>query len=195
MFFYWCRAMERVQPILAWAGDPANRPVIHTLVVITLMAPAALFAIYASWRWAGGGAARLLDAIAKQNRSLHSTIRRMDDQIAAVEAIIQAWRRLQQPVRRIDAAAADLGQRTAEASARVRMYLESGDTNAANKRFGDLSELHREAASLLAQSRSIATLLEKRLDYLHRSDAEMAALVRELRETRPLRRLLLPPRL
>lgn len=51
------------------------------------------------------------------------------------------------------------------------------------------AKLHREAAPLFAQSQSIATLLEKRLDYLHKSDAEMATLVRELTQTKPYKAL------
>ena len=47
----------------------------------------------------------------------------------------------------------------------------------------------------LRKVESIATLLEKRLDYLHRSDAEMSALGQKLMHTRPYRPLLQPPSL
>jgi hypothetical protein len=188
--------MERVKPILDWATDPANSTVIRTLVVTILSAPAALLSAYLGWRWMRGrDSASLIDATARQNQALHATIVKMDDQIAVIESILHAWRRMQEPVTRIDAAAADLRQRTAETSALARTYLERGDTNAAKALFRDLAELRREAASLFAQSQSIAALLEKRLDYLHRSDAEMSALVRKLMHTRPYRRLLPPPRL
>jgi len=188
--------MERLKSIMDWGSDPANSTVIRALVVTILSAPAALLVFYVCWRWMRErNTARLIDATARQNQVLYATILKMDDQIAVIESILQAWRRMQEPVTRIDAAAAALRQRTAETSALARTCLERGDTNAAKGPFRDLVKLRREAASLFAQSQSIATLLEKRLDYLHRSDAEMSALVRKLMQTRPYRRLLPPPRL
>ena len=187
--------MESVKPILDWASDPANSTVIRALVVTILSAPAGLLGVYLGWKWMRGRDARLIDAIAKKNQALYATILKMNDQIAVIESILQAWRLLQEPVRRIDAAAADLRQRTAETSALVRTYFERGDPNAAKELLRDMSELRREAASLFEQSQSIATLLENRLAYLNRSDAEMSALVQKLMHTRPYRRLLPPPRL
>lgn len=188
--------MERVKLILDWVSDPANSTVIRALVVTILSTPAGLLGIFLGWRWVHGKhTTSLIDATAKQNQALHATIRKMHGQIAVIESILQAWKLLQEPVRRIDAAAADLRQRTAEISALARTCLERGDNDVAKSLLRELTALRREAASLFAQTQSIATLLEKRLDYLHRSDAEMSALVQKLMHTRPYRLLLPPPRL
>jgi hypothetical protein len=174
---------------LDWASDLANNTVIRAVAVAFLAAAFALWAIYQSWV-RRPDTLSLINAIAKQNLSLHATIRKIADQTAAIEVTMQAWTRLQAPVRWIDAAAADLAQRAVETS---NAYLMTGDTDAAKGLFRDLWEVRRETAVLLAQSQSLATLLERRLDYLHRSDAEMGNLVRELMQTRSYRRFLLPP--
>ena len=85
--------MERLKPLLDWASDPDNSTVLHALFVAILAAPVALWGL---WSWLRGpDTASLIDAIAKQNQSLHATIRKMADHIAAIEATMQAWRRLQ----------------------------------------------------------------------------------------------------
>ena len=99
----------------------------------------------------GKHATSLIDATAKQNQAMHATIRKMHGQIAVIKSILQAWKLLQEPVRRIDAAAADLRQRTAEISALARTCLERGDNDVAKSLLRELTALRREAASLFSQ--------------------------------------------
>ncbi|NJO35155.1 MAG: hypothetical protein HC869_20660 [Rhodospirillales bacterium] len=102
---------------------------------------------------------------------------------------------LQEPVKRIDDAAAALAQRSTYLSDAARASWETGDKDAAKELCGELSGLRREAEVLSAQAGSIAAVLEKRLNALRRSDAEMAELIRRLIRTRRDRPLLLLPRL
>ena len=107
--------MEYLKSLLDWASDLANNTVIRALAVAILAAAVALWAIYQSWV-RRPDTLSLINAIAKQNQSLHATIRKIADQTAAIEVTMQAWTRLHGPVRWIDAAAADLAQRAVETS-------------------------------------------------------------------------------
>ena len=175
--------MEHLQPFLDWAIDASNDPSIRTLVVAVVPGLVALSGLDLFRRWLRGrGIESEIDGFAKQNQLLQGTIGKLADHIATIDATTQAWRRLHEPVSLLEVAATNVTHRSAEKSKLARALLQSGHTNAARALFKELSQLRQEAASLIEQAQPIATLLEKRLDYLNKSDAEMAKLVRELVE-------------
>jgi hypothetical protein len=175
--------MEHLQPFLDRAIDASNDPAIRTLVVSVVPGLGALLGLYLFWRWRlGRDLESQIDGIAEQNQLLQRTIGELVDQMDTIDATTRAWRRLHEPVSLLEAAATNVAHRSAEKSKLARALLQSGHTNAARALFKELSQLRQEAASLIEQAQPIATLLEKRLDYLNKSDAEMAKLVRELVE-------------
>lgn len=173
--------MEHLRPFLDWAIDASKDPAIRALLVAVVPGLGALSGFYLFWRWLRGrGIESEIDGIARQNQLLQGTIGELADQIATIDATTQAWRRLHEPISLLEAAATNVAHRSAEKSELARAFLESGDTNAARALLKEFSQLHQEAATLIEQTHSIATLLKKRLGYLNKSDAEMAELVREL---------------